>query len=88
MTVTFDEDDWSELTPADKKALKRLSLTTLDFDPLAKTSGVGQQSMDSLVAKGITEEGPRGIHGREFRITDKGWLAVEWLNGRRRRSYP
>lgn len=86
--ATFDENDWHELTPADKKALRTFSRVAIDFEPLAKASGVGQKSMDALIAKGLAVEGERSLHGRTFKITNKGWLAIEWLSGRRTRVYP
>lgn len=87
-TATFDESDWDSLTVADKKAIKIFSRVSLDYEPLAKASGVGQKSMDALIAKGLAVEGKLGLHGRTFKLTDKGWLAVEWLSGRRVRTYP
>lgn len=86
--ITFDEADWRELTGPDKKALRTFSRVAISFESLAKASGVGQKSMDALVAKGLAEEGDRSLHGRTFRITKKGWLAVEWLHGRHIRVYP
>lgn len=87
-TTTFDESDWRELTGHDKKALRTFSRVAIDFEPLAKASGVGQKSMDALIAKGLAVEGSPSLHGRTFKITKKGWLAVEWLHGRRTRVYP
>jgi hypothetical protein len=87
-TVKFDEDDWRELTGSDKKALRTLSRVAIDFEPLAKATGVGQKSMDALIAKDLAVEGEPSLHGRMFKLTKKGWLAVEWLSGRRTRVYP
>lgn len=86
--TTFDEADWYELTGNDKKALKIFSRVAIDFEPLAKATGVGQKSMDALIAKGLAVEGPSSRHGRTFKVTKKGRLAVEWLFGRRIRIYP
>lgn len=86
--ITFDEADWRDLTGHDKKALRTFSRVAIDFEPLAKASGVGQKSMDALIAKGLAVEGEPSTHGRTFKITKKGWLAVEWLKGRRTRGYP
>ena len=86
--ATFDELDWRGLTGNDKRALGIFSRVALDFEPLARATGVGQQSMDSLMAKGLAVEGEESLHGRTFKLTDKGWLAVEWLSGRRMRVYP
>ncbi|TKV73676.1 hypothetical protein FDV58_36315 [Bradyrhizobium elkanii] len=86
--ATFDEDDWRDLTGPDKRALRIFSRVAIDFEPLAKASGVGQKSMDELIAKGLAIEGNRSLHGRTFKITNKGWLAVEWLEGRKTRAYP
>ncbi|QOZ52879.1 hypothetical protein XH90_17045 [Bradyrhizobium sp. CCBAU 53338] len=86
--ATFDEEDWRSLTASDKKALRIFSRVAIGFEPLAKASGVGQKSMDSLIAKGLAIEGDRSLHGRTFKITNKGWLAVEWLQGRKTRVYP
>lgn len=90
MAATFNEDDWRNLTAADKKALKIIPRYSAgDFEIIAKMAGLGQPSMDSLVAKGLAVEGePSALHGRRFKMTDKGWLAVEWLAGRRPLSYP
>lgn len=86
--ATFDEADWEDLTAADKKALKTFSRVSMSYEPLAKAPGVGQLSMDALVAKGLAEEGQPCLHGRTFKLSDKGWLAVEWINGRKTRVYP
>ena len=86
--ATFDETDWADLSMADKKALRIFSRISLDYDPLAKIPGVGQKSMDSLILKELAVEGDECLHGRTFKITDKGWLAVEWLHGRKMRVYP
>lgn len=86
--ATFDESDWASLTGPDKKALKTFSRTGLGYEPLAKAPGVGQKSMDALIAKGLAVEGERCLHGRTFKLMDKGWLAVEWLQGRKTRVYP
>lgn len=88
MTALFTIDDWQSLTPPQKKALRKFSRVAIDFEPLAKAAGVGQSSMDSLIAIGLAEEGEASLHGRTFRLTDKGWLAVEWLNGNRVTSVP
>lgn len=86
--ATFDEADWNQLTGHDKRALRIFSRVALDFEPLAKAAGVGQASMDSLIAQGLAVEGDPYRHGnRTFKLTDKGWLAVEWLHGRRTRVY-
>ncbi|MBC7131704.1 MAG: hypothetical protein H5U16_01185 [Roseovarius sp.] len=86
--TTFNETDWSDLTGNDKKTLRILSHVALNFEPLAKSTGVGQKSMDSLIEKGLAVEGEPSMHGRTFKLTDKGWLAVEWLHGRKTRVYP
>ena len=86
--ATFDYADWRELTASDKRALWLLSRLGSNFEPLAKTTGVGQHRMDSLLAKGLAVEGPASVSGRTFKITDKGWLACEWLKGNRLRTYP
>jgi hypothetical protein len=89
-TATFDENDWRDLTPADKKALKVIPRYSAgDFEIIAKMVGLGQPSMDALLAKGLAVEGePSKVHGRRFRLTEKGWLAFEWINGRRTRVFP
>lgn len=86
--ITFDETDWRDLTGHDRKALRAFSQVAIEFEPPAKTSGVGQKSMDALMAKGLAVEGEPSLLGRTFKITKKGWLAVEWLHGRRTRVYP
>jgi hypothetical protein len=86
--ATFDEEDWHGLTGQDKKALEKLSRVALNFEPLAKSTGVGQKSMDSLIDQGLAVEGDPSMHGRTFKLTDKGWLAIEWLHGRKTRVYP
>ncbi|MDP2358267.1 MAG: hypothetical protein Q8M31_19700 [Beijerinckiaceae bacterium] len=86
--ATFDEADWRDLTPLDKKTLRKFSRVSMVFEPLAKAAGVGQKGMDGLIAKGLAVEGPTSLHGRTFKITNKGWLATEWLSGRRPRIYP
>lgn len=86
--ATFDESDWQGLTAAEKKALKIFSRAAIGFEPLAKAAGVGQPSMDALISKELAVEGEPSLHGRTFKLTDKGWLAVEWLHGRKTRVYP
>lgn len=87
--ATFNEDDWQDLTAADKKALKIFSRVAIGFEPLANAPGVGQRSMDSLLSKKLAVEGPAFRHGnRTFKLTHKGWLAVEWVHGRQTRVYP
>ncbi|MCH8683875.1 hypothetical protein [Pedomonas mirosovicensis] len=81
--ITFDRSDWRDLTGAEKRALRAFSRVGIDFEPLAKAVGVGQKSMDALIEKGLAVEGKPSLHGRTFKITEKGWLAVEWLSGRR-----
>jgi hypothetical protein len=82
---TFNEDDWRELTMQDKNALRKFSKVSFDFEPLSRAPGVGEQSMDALIAKGLAVEGQSSIYGRTFKLTNKGWLAVEWLSGRKTR---
>ena len=86
--ATFDEDDWAALTGTDKKALRIFGRVAIGFEPLAKAPGVGQKSMDGLTKKGLAVEGEQSLHGRTFKITHKGWLAIEWMQGRRTRVYP
>lgn len=86
--ATFDESDWRDLTGHDKRALRVFSRVAIDFEPLARATGVGQRSMDALIAKGLAVEGDESLHGRTFKLTKKGWLAVEWVSGRRTRVYP
>lgn len=56
--VTFDESDWAQLTGHDKRAVRLLQKGLGDFEPLAKFAGLGQTGVDSLIAKGLAEEGP------------------------------
>ena len=88
--ATFDESDWEDLTGPDKKALTTLNRYgfSFGFEPLARAAGVGQKSVDSLMSKGMMVEGEHGLHGRYFKLTEKGSLALEWLNGNRIREYP
>jgi hypothetical protein len=86
--ITFNEDDWRELTAQDKNALRKFARVSFDFEPLSRASGVGQKSMDALIGKGLAVEGPASLYGRTFKLTNKGWLAFEWLSGRRTRGYP
>lgn len=86
--TTFGESDRRGLTGHDKKALRTFSRVAIDFEPLAKAAGVGQKSMDALMAMDLAVEGEPGLHGRTFKITKKGWLSVEWLHSRRTRVYP
>jgi hypothetical protein len=86
--ATFDEGDWLNLTSAEKKAIKAIASGTIDFDVLANIPGVGQKSMDSLISNRLVEEGVSGPDGRVFKLSDKGWLAHEWICGRRTRTFP
>jgi predicted transcriptional regulator len=85
--VTFEESDWRDLSPSDKRALRIFSRVSLDFEALVKASGVAQKGMDNLISKGLAIEGTPSTDGRTFKLTDKGWLAVEWLSGRRTRTF-
>jgi hypothetical protein len=86
--ATFDERDFNQLTPHDKRALRIFWGVTSDFESLVKASGVGQKGMDALIAKGLAIEGDPSSDGRTFKLTDKGLLAVDWLSGRRTRVFP
>ena len=89
--ATFDESDWQELTAADKKAIKILNqygFGNIRPEPLARAVGVGQRSIDALIKKGLAVEDAPGLHGRYFKLTDKGVLATCWINGSRVRVYP
>jgi hypothetical protein len=85
--ATFNETDWAALTPSDSEALVILARSVADFEPLARSPRVEQVTMDSLMAKGLAIEGALSIYGRRFKLTDKGRLAIEWLQGRRPRVY-
>lgn len=86
--ATFNEIDWRALTGSDKKAFSKLGYLTLGYDHLSNIPGVGQKSMDSLLAKGLAVEGERCLHGRTFKLTDKGDLAYDWVKGGRTRVFP
>lgn len=85
--ASFDEDDWSALSGSDKKALQRM-LRAFDFEPLANLPGVGIKSIDTLMEKGLVVEGELSLHGRTFKLTNKGILAVDWIRGGRTQVYP
>lgn len=59
-----------------------------EFEPLSKRVRIGLPSMHGLVAKGLVEEGPAGVFGPTFRLTDRGrtiTLALAGLGGERPR---
>ncbi len=86
MNFFFDEDDWAEITPSDKKALRIFSRVALGYESLSKAPGVGVRSMEALISKGLAEEGKTGLHGRTFKINGKGYLALEWMKGNHQRE--
>lgn len=43
-----------------------------EFEPLSKRVRIGLPSMHALVSKGLVEEGPAGVFGPTFRLTDRG----------------
>lgn len=91
MAVTFDEGDWSRLSPHDKQAVRKLRGAADGFEPLAKFAGLGPRMVESLIALGLAEEGPssRPLTAQYgYRLTKKGWLASEWLSGNKMREYP
>ncbi len=91
MAVTFDEDDWRDLTGHDKAGIKKLAGALNDFEPLAKFANFGAVMVRSLIDKGLAEEGPcsrPAVASVGYRLTKKGWLANEWIYGRRMREYP
>jgi hypothetical protein len=53
-----------------------------DFEPLSKHPRISLASLRSLCAKGFAEEGPAGIYGPTFRLTDGGLEAAGALNER------
>ncbi len=89
--VTFTIDDWQALTGHDKAAVRILRRALDDFEPLAALPGLGQGRAASAIQMGLAEEGPcsrPGIADKGYRLTKKGWLASEWLNGNRMAVYP
>lgn len=89
--ATFDEGDWADLTSSDKKALKtldRYGFGNISPEPLARAAGVGQPSVDALISKGLAVEDEPGLHGRYFKLTEKGVLATCWINGSQVRVFP
>lgn len=91
MPVTFSESEWLRLTSRDKACLGKLASALDDFEPLAKFAGLGQLSVESLIEKGLAEEGPSSrsaVSDVGYRLTKKGWLANEWRTGNRVTEYP
>lgn len=88
--ATFDEVDWRSLTELDKRAIRSLTIALSNFEPLAKFPRLGPLSVHGLIEKGLAEEGPScrpraGALG--YRLTNKGWLANEWMTGNKMRVY-
>jgi len=91
MPTTFDLDDWEELTGQDKATIRKLRSALDDFEPLANLPGIGPLKVRSLMDKGLAEEGPCSrplVAESGYRLTKKGWLASEWIDGRRMTEYP
>ena len=66
--MTFDDDEW--------QALKAIGPGTGAFEPLHKFRMVGEAKIQSLLDKGLVEEGkslPRNEDG--YRLTENGHLA-------------
>ncbi|MCB1463133.1 MAG: hypothetical protein KDJ90_12070 [Nitratireductor sp.] len=90
-TITFDVEDWRQLSGSDKRAIRHLQKALNDFEPLAKFAGLGQTGVDNLIVKGLAEQGGScrpSVAPIGYRLTKKGWLAAEWCAGRRPREYP
>jgi hypothetical protein len=91
MSVNFTLDDWEYLSGADKRAIVKLRGALYDFEPLANLPGIGTGMIGSLMAKELAEAGPcsrPAVAERGYRLTKKGWLASEWINGNRMAVYP
>ncbi|MBO9518572.1 MAG: hypothetical protein J7493_10945 [Porphyrobacter sp.] len=76
-----------ELNRGERNAL-RAYWPFQEFEPLSKRVRIGLPSMHGLVAKGLVEEGPAGVFGPTFRLTDRGrtlTLALAGLGGERPR---
>ena len=89
--ATFNEVDWARLSASEKKALTTLSrygFGNINPEPLISAAGVGQRSVDTLIEKGLAVEDEPGLHGRYFKLTNKGVLASYWIEGSRMRVYP
>lgn len=59
-----------------------------EFEPLSKRVRIGLPSMHALVGKGLVDEGPAGMFGPTFRLTDHGrkvTLALAGLGDERSR---
>lgn len=54
-----------------------------DFEPLSKHPRIGLASLRSLCAKGFAQEGPAGIYGPTFRLTDGGRAVAGALDDKR-----
>lgn len=81
----MDQSEWDALTAHDKHALKTIGrVSPADFEPLRKFNGIGKVKIESLLSKGLVEEGlsfPRRETG--YRLTESGTRAYERCIGRR-----
>ncbi|QDA35768.1 hypothetical protein E4191_16515 (plasmid) [Paracoccus liaowanqingii] len=76
----FEQSDWQGLSGADQDTLRVWLQATIDLQPLAKAAGVDQESKGSMIAQGLAVEDNHAIYGYTLNLTDKGWLAIEWLS--------
>ncbi|QDA35800.1 hypothetical protein E4191_16685 (plasmid) [Paracoccus liaowanqingii] len=76
----FEQSDWQGLSGADQDTLRFWLQATIALQPLAKAAGVDQKSKGSMISQGLAFEDNHEIYGYTLNLTDRGWLAIEWLN--------
>lgn len=60
----------------ERKALREFAPFD-DFEPLSKHPRLGLGTLRQLCAKGLAEEGPAGVFGHTFKLTDKGRRSLD-----------
>lgn len=78
--AVFCESDWAGLSGTDRDTLRLWLRAVMDFQPLAQTLGVDPTSRRRLIAQGLAVEDLHSRQGNSLTLTDKGWLAIEWVH--------
>ncbi|TGN37570.1 hypothetical protein E4L95_22655 [Paracoccus liaowanqingii] len=79
-SAAFEQSDWLNLSGANQESLRIWLQATTDLLPLAKAAVVDQKSKASMISQGLAFEDNHAFYGYTLNLTDKGWLAIEWVS--------
>lgn len=85
MTNTVGPEDRPTLTLGERNALRRFCRSKRGFEAPSRWGRIGVASLRSLVEKGLAIEGPRGVFGPTFGLTEAGWTMLDRLENPRRK---